>query len=167
MSNYLKKDLKFTPRKEQTEALEFIKKTMTENKNIKNFLLDLPVGVGKSYLAIMICDWYSNNINSNAKFDVLTNSKILQEQYFEEFVSPANLWGKNNYSCEQYSCSCETGKEFHKVNKTKCEDCPYDNAKNGYLHSQVNLTNFHLYIMFQLYQEDYLNQRQSNVLIVD
>lgn len=167
MSNYLNKDLKFTPRKEQTEALEFIKKTMDDNKNIKNFLLDLPVGVGKSYLAIMICEWYSKNINSKAKFDFLTNSKILQEQYFEEFVSPANLWGKKNYSCEQYSCSCESGKEFNKINKTKCEECPYDNAKNGYLHSQVNLTNFHLYIMFQLYQEEYFNQRESNVLIVD
>lgn len=167
MTDYLKKDLKYTPRKEQTEALEFITKTMEDNKNIKNFLLDLPVGVGKSYLAIMICDWYSKNINSRAKFDVLTNSKILQEQYFEEFVSPANLWGKNNYDCSQYSCSCESGKEFNKINKTKCEDCPYDSSKNSYLHSKVNLTNFHLYIMFQLYQEELYDQRDSNVLIVD
>jgi len=168
MSNYIDKDLKdITLRKEQKEALGFVFDTIKNNGNIKNILLDLPTGVGKSILALSICQQYLKDVNPKAKFDILTNSKILQEQYFEEFVSPANLWGKKNYDCTQYSCSCDTGKEFNKINKTKCEECPYDNSKNSYLHSKVNLTNFHLYITFRIYQEEYFKQRESNVLIVD
>jgi len=166
--NILDKDLKdITLRKEQKEALNFVMNTIKNDNNKRNILLDLPTGIGKSILALSICQSYLKDVNPKAKFDFITNSKILQEQYFEEFNSLANLWGKNNYNCNTYSCSCESGKEFAKLNKTKCEDCPYDEAKNGYLHSKINLTNYHLYIMFRLYQEEYLNMRESNVLIVD
>jgi len=166
--NILDKDLKdITLRKEQREALNFTMETIKNDSNKRNILLDLPTGVGKSILALSICQSYLKDVNTRAKFDFLTNSKLLQEQYFEEFNSPANLWGKNNYDCKEYSCSCENGKEFAKLNKTKCENCPYDEAKNGYLHSKINLTNYHLYIMFRLYQEEYLDMRESNVLIVD
>jgi len=156
-----------TLRKEQKEAQDFIFDTIKNDSNKKNILLNLPPGVGKSILALSICQRYLKDVNPNSKFDIITNSKILQEQYFTEFKSPANLWGKNNYDCTQYSCSCESGKEFNKINKTKCDDCPYDNSKNSYLHDTINLTNFHLYIMFQLYQEELYSQRKSNVLIVD
>lgn len=166
--NKLNKDLKnITFRKEQTEAMDFIFDTIENDPNKRNILLDLPTGVGKSILGLSFCQRYLKDVNSSAKFDFITNSKMLQQQYFEEFNSPSNLWGKNNYTCDKYNCACETGKELNRVNKSNCEYCPYDRAKNSYLFDDVNLTNFHLFVMLHMYQEEYMNQRKSNVLIVD
>ena len=68
----LKYDLdKFIPRKEQENCLEFIKKVTSTNPDFKFFLLNLPVGSGKSHLALMIADWYQKNVNSKAKFDII------------------------------------------------------------------------------------------------
>ena len=51
----LKKDLsKYKPRKEQKDALSFIESEYQKNKTNKFFLLNLPVGSGKSHLALMI-----------------------------------------------------------------------------------------------------------------
>ena len=169
MSSYLlKKDLKYTPRPEQEEALEYIKEQFEKNSDImKFFMMDLPVGVGKSYFAFMFMDWYLKNINKSARFDVLTNSRILQEQYVQDFDSISNLWGKNNYQCNSYDCSCLEGKEFNKLNKTKCDNCPYDAARDGYIKDRINLSNFHLYTLLNIYNEDMMSQRESNVLIID
>ena len=59
----LKKDLqKYKPRNEQKEAMDFIKFEYSRNKLNKFFLMDLPVGVGKSFLALMISDWYKKYV---------------------------------------------------------------------------------------------------------
>lgn len=159
---------KYTPRKEQNEALDFIKKTIKDDDIKKFIMLDLPTGVGKSILAMMICQWYLKEVNKNATFDIITNSKMLQEQYTNDFNSISSLWGKNNYTCKSYSdCSCQEGKEFNKINKTKCEDCPYDLARDGYIKNRINLSNFHLYTLLNVYNIDMMEQRESNVLIID
>ena len=68
----LKNDLlKFTPRKEQQDVLDFVVKTKSERKNIKFFLLNMPTGVGKSNTAMMIADFYKSSIDSNAKIDII------------------------------------------------------------------------------------------------
>ncbi len=60
----LKKDLlKYQPRKEQQECIDFIDAEYKNNKENKFFLLNLPVGTGKSHLALMIADWYLKNVN--------------------------------------------------------------------------------------------------------
>lgn len=164
----LKSDLEiYTPRKEQVEALEFIKQTYKNNPDIKHFLLDLPVGVGKSHLALMIADWYTKNVNRIGRVDVLTNSKILQDQYNNTYESISDLKGKENYECSQYSCSCAQGKEFNRLNKTSCEYCPYDGAKESFINGRVSLTNFYLYILYTLYQPTLLDRRGAGILIVD
>ena len=64
------KDLKkFHPRKEQSDTLNFINKEYIKNPLNKFYLLDLPVGIGKSHLALMIINWYKENINKTAKAD--------------------------------------------------------------------------------------------------
>ena len=155
----LKKDLKYKPRKEQQEALNFVGDIFKNKPDLKHVLLDLPVGIGKSYLALMISDWYKKNIDKDAKFDILTNSKYLQEQYTEEFSSIQSLAGKDNYTCDQYACSCAQGKEFNRLNKTSCESCPYDRSKNGFIAGDIALTNFHLYILYALYMPDFIKTR--------
>ena len=150
----LKKDLsKYSPRKQQQEAIDFIDQQFKKDPTTKFFLLDMPVGVGKSHLALMIADWYKKNKNKMARVDIITNSKILQDQYSSTYESIADLKGKENYECSSYACSCAQGSEFNRLNKTSCEVCPYSAAREGYISSGVSLTNFYLYILYAMYNQ--------------
>lgn len=157
-------NLKYEPRDEQVKMKNFVIDNV--QKGIKNILIDSPVGTGKSYFAMMVIDYFMKN-KKQFKFDLITNSKILQEQYFKDFEFINNLWGANNYSCDKYSCSCETGREIAKLNKMKCDDCPYDNAKEWYFGGQVGLTNYHMFILYNLFLPHLFDARESKVLIVD
>lgn len=158
---------RFKPRKEQRQALEFVDRSHKENPNNKFYLLDLPVGVGKSHLAIMLTDWYRKNVQKASRVDIITNSKILQNQYSEEYDSISDLKGKSNYSCKSYNCSCEQGMEFNKLNKTECEDCPYEDAKSNFITSGLSLTNFYLNILYHMYPGKTMERRNASVLIID
>jgi len=164
----LKSDInRYTPRQEQTDALNFIVKTKTEKPDTKFFLLNMPVGIGKSHLSMMISDWYTTKIDVGAKVDIITAGKILQDQYDDTYESINNLKGKENYECAQYASSCGSGKEFNRLNKTSCDFCPYDSAKGGFISGRVSLTNFYLYLIYALYNNGVMDQRKGNVLIVD
>lgn len=164
----LKQDLsKYKPRKEQKDALEFINSEYQKNKLNKFFLLNLPVGSGKSHLAVMISDWYRKNVNKLAKIDIITNSKILQDQYSDTYQSINDLKGKENYECEAYSCSCAQGGEFNRLNKTSCESCPYSFARESFITGGISLTNFYLYILYAIYNPKLIESRDARVLIVD
>lgn len=164
----LKKDLsKYKPRKEQKEALQFIESEWTKNKNNKFFLLNLPTGIGKSHLALMIANWYQKNVSKLAKIDIVTNSKLLQDQYSNSYESINDLKGKENYECETYSCSCSQGSEFNRLNKTSCESCPYNSARESFISGNISLTNFYLYVLYAIYSPKILESRGSSVLIVD
>jgi ATP-dependent DNA helicase DinG len=163
-----KNDLaKYKPRKEQKEVLDFIDNEYKSNPLSRIFLLNLPTGVGKSYLALMMTDWYRKNVDRTAKVDIITSSKILQNQYVDSFESINDLKGKENYSCRQYSCSCAQGAEFNRLNKTNCEICPHKDARESYISGGVSLSNFYLYILYALYNPKILESRGARVLIVD
>ena len=164
----LKNDLsKYKPRKEQKDALDFIDSEYQKNKLTKFFLLNLPVGSGKSHLALMIADWYRKNVTKMSRVDIITNSKILQDQYADTYESIADLKGKDNYECESYSCSCAQGGEFNRLNKTSCESCPYSFARENYISGGISLTNFYLYILYAIYNPKLMENRGARVLIVD
>jgi len=164
----LKQDLdRYIPRKEQIDCLDFIKKTTSLNPDLKFFLLNLPVGSGKSHLALMIADWYQKNVNSKSKFDIITNSKVLQNQYTNTYGSINDLKGKENYRCEKYDSTCQQGGEFNRLNKSTCEFCPHSYARDQFLFGKISLTNFYLYILYQLYKPEAMDARGANVLIVD
>ena len=163
----IKRDLiKFTPRKEQQDVLDFISSTLDKKEDMKFFMLNLPTGTGKSYLAMMIID-FLNDKYGNIKSDIITATKILQDQYSESYDSPCDLKGKENYKCSQYECSCASGQEFNSLNKTKCDFCPYDSNKIAWLSGQISLTNFYLYLFYSVYNPKVLESRKSKVLIVD
>ena len=115
----------------------------------------------------MISDWYKTNVSKYARVDVITNSKILQDQYSGTYDSICDLKGKENYECEQYACSCASGSEFNRLNKTSCESCPYANARESYISGGVSLTNFYLYILYAIYNQKIMESRDARVLIVD
>lgn len=158
--------IRYKPKEYQIDALNFIKKSINNGK--KFILLNLPTGTGKSFISVcMFANWYRNFVNETAKLDVLTNSKILQQQYLRDFDFINNYKGRSNYYCEKYDTDCGTGKELCRVLRSPCDACPYDIAKNKWLSGSIGLTNFHLFNTLSLYQTDLLKRRDGNVLIID
>lgn len=158
--------LKLIPRKQQLEALDFLKNSINNGK--RYCLLNLPTGSGKSYLVMLFANWYNNFINKNAKFDILTNSKMLQTQYLNEFSFIKDFRGRSSYFCDPHDTDCHKGKEICHVLGPHCEDhCPYEIAKKIWQGANVGLTNFHLFNTIALYAQKILEKRDSHVLIVD
>ena len=158
--------LKYEPRQLQIDALEFTKHQIRIGK--KYVMLNMPTGVGKSFWSIMFINWYKNYINPDAKFDILTNTKLLQNQYINEFPFIANLKGKNAYRCNSYpDSSCQEGKEMNKALKRTCSDCPYDKDMQRWRVHDVAMTNFHLFDTVNLFLPDLMVAKEPNVLIID
>jgi Rad3-related DNA helicase len=167
----IRKDVnKYTARPEQNLALDYIKRVLKEKPDNKFFLLNMPVGIGKSHLAVMISDYFTTKVMPGAQVDIITAGKLLQDQYEGTYEYINSLKGKDNYKCIQYASSCASGKEFNKLNKSKCEFCPYDSARTGYIAGEVSLTNFHLYLINAIYGKGgMMKEREVNarLLIVD
>ena len=70
--------LKYEPKSYQIDGLNFIKNSILTGKRF--ILENLPTGVGKSFMVIMLANWYKGFVNPDAKFDILTASKVLQGQ---------------------------------------------------------------------------------------
>ena len=76
----IKNDLnKFNPRKEQEAALQYIKNVCEKKPDNKFFLLNMPVGIGKSHLAVMISEYVTSKVMPGAKVDIITAGKLLQD----------------------------------------------------------------------------------------
>lgn len=158
--------MKMKPREQQIDILQKCKNTINNGK--KYILIDAPTGSGKSYFAIMFSNWYKNYVDEKAKIDIITNSKILQEQYHNSFDFIKVLKGQSNYSCNQHAKSnCQEGKEINALMKTKCTNCPYDIAKNLWNISDIGITNFHMINSLSIFQPSSIQIRNSNVLIID
>jgi len=158
--------LNLVPRKQQIDGFNFVKESI--NQANKYILLNMPTGSGKSYFTIMFINWYLNSINSKAKFDILTNSKILQNQYINDYPFIKNFKGRSNYFCDPYDTDCSKGVEICKTAGPHCKnDCPYEKAKKDWLTSDIGLTNFHLFNTLAIHVEPIFNERHSNVLIID
>lgn len=158
--------LNLIPRKQQIDGFKFVKNAI--NTGNKYMLLNLPTGTGKSYFVIMFINWYLNYINKTAKFDILTNSKILQDQYINDYSYIKNFKGRANYYCDPHNTDCSNGYEICKTLGPHCKmECPYEKAKAEWIGSKVGLTNFHLFDTLSLYLTATLDERESNVLIID
>ena len=155
------------PRDQQIEMLNYTKHSINNGK--KFILMNAPTGSGKSmFVVAMLCNWYKNYVNSESKFDIITNSKILQEQYKSDFDFINDLRGQSNYKCNKHNTDCRTGKELNKsLKQMPCGSCPYDADRQKWMDGDISLTNFHLYNSFAFYVSEILNQRNANVLIVD
>lgn len=153
-----------TPRPQQIELFDFTKQSILNNQ--KYIMIDAPVGIGKSYYSVMFMDWFKKNYDVTAQFDILTNSKILQEQYTNDFDFMNSLWGKGSYMCETHNTDCATGGEWCKIQGTKCDSCPYTEAKYKFENGDVALTNFHLFLTYMVYMPGAW-KRSSRVLIID
>lgn len=157
--------LRYDPRPQQIEMLDFVKKSIESDK--KFMLIDAPTGVGKSYAAMMISDWYVREINPDAKIDVITNSKILQDQYTKDFEFISSVKGSNSYWCKSNYMPCGESKALNKVKGKRCKSCPHSIAQASFLNNRVGLTNFHLITAYSMYSPEILQDRGARLLIVD
>ncbi len=153
------------PRPQQNEILDFVKESVDNDK--KFMMIDAPTGVGKSYAAVMIADWYSKEVNVDSKFDIITNTKLLQDQYTRDFDFMASLKGSNSYWCRTNMMQCGESKTLNKVKGKKCGTCPHTIASSQFQRERIGLTNYHLLTAYAMYAPDKLAERSANVLIID
>lgn len=159
--------LEYDPRQQQDEILEFVKDSILI-KEKKFTVIDAPTGVGKSYAAIMIAEWYRKEVNPDSRFDIITNTKLLQDQYTRDFNFIASLKGSNSYWCGKHFAPCGESKMLKRAKKEKpCGVCSHTIAQNAWIKERISVTNFHLITALSIYAPDMLGERQSNVLIVD
>ena len=111
-------NLKYDPRPQQLEILDFVKNSI-ESENKKFMMVDAPTGVGKSFAAVMIADWYIKEVNPRARVTMLTNSKILQDQYVKDFDFISSLKGSNSYWCRNSMMACGESKILNKAKENK------------------------------------------------
>lgn len=157
--------LKYQPREEQKKILEFFKSAVAEGK--KYILLDAPTGIGKSFAVLLMADAYQKDVDVEAKFDVITNSKILQTQYVTDFPEMASLWGRANYACAEFG-NCEDGFEMCSIiGRPPCDGCPCTEAQNAYRNAEVSVTNFHLLCNYALHKPGAITDRNARILFVD
>jgi len=158
--------LEYDPRPQQVEILDFVKDSI-QNQDKKFMMIDAPTGVGKSFAAVMIADWYRKEVTKGAKIDIITNTKLLQDQYTGDFDFMASLKGSNSYWCTKNSMPCGESKMINKVKGKNCQKCPHSMAKNAFISSTVGLTNYHLITAYAMYSPDILLDRGARLLIVD
>lgn len=105
----------FPPRGKQ---LEIVKKILTAfNSGKKHVILSLPTGGGKSVIAYAVAKYFKTAY-------VLTNQKVLQEQYKRDLNVPYIL-GRSNYICAaDNNLTCEMG-ACKRIASDYCKDCPY------------------------------------------
>lgn len=123
------------PRKTQQEVLSWMESLPP---HIKYVLCEVPVGGGKSPIALNYSGFVSGHTGSSY---ILTPQKVLQKQYEDSFNKSllASLYGKSNYSCSSKKTNCDIGSDI----KPKCATCPHRNAlltANGSPNCVLNYT---------------------------
>lgn len=114
-----------TMRPSQRRSLEFMDQAWSSG--IPNVVLQLPVGTGKSPIAIAASRLSSRIPYPDTKETppektwLLTTQKVLQRQYVRDFDEDvANIMSKTNYPCDVFdgNDSCERGSKFQKAQGT-------------------------------------------------
>lgn len=145
------------PRKTQVEVLDWVQSLPA---HIKYILCEVPVGGGKSPLALNLSGWF-NKGKGNAF--ILTPQKVLQKQYEDSFERRLlhTLYGKSNYKCEGKSTNCEIGSDI----KPKCDNCPHSNAYKQILYSPNVVLNYTLaFLLFKYAKDDNIIAKRDLVV---
>lgn len=134
------------PRISQNKVLDWIDSLPS---HIKYILCEVPVGGGKSPLALNVSAWFGKNFGNSY---ILTPQKILQKQYENSFEKRFlhSLYGKSNYKCEQKSTNCELGSDI----KPRCEVCPHRSAFQQIIYSPNVVLNYTLGLLLFKYVAD-------------
>jgi ATP-dependent DNA helicase DinG len=158
--------LNWEPRAEQILVVSKFIKLIELNK--KFLVAEMPTGVGKSY-AIQMMARHVQELNPSAKFDILTNTKILQDQYISDFSYLRSLKGKENYICTDHEVeNCSVGQELiASGEEVQCYSCPYKIAKKEYMESSVGVLNFNLFLSLYCNNPAFIDERNAKILFID
>jgi len=131
-----------TYRPYQRETVEQVQRHLLDG--VKDIILEMPTGSGKSPVAISAGLWSSNAY-------ALTSQKILQDQYvrdFEEGMEVALLKGRGNYECTFMGAPtmCNECYEPARKNCYKTGVCLYRNAKMRAAAANVALMNYSYFL---------------------
>lgn len=134
----------------QIEALTWLQDNWN---NAEAFVLQIPVGGGKSLLAKSI----ANATNGH----IITPSNILVNQYRDVYPTTNFLQGKSHYTCSSgLSCEDWTGPVLE---QKPCPNCPYVECKKKALQGQQTIFN-PLSLYYAALNKEW---RTPNTLIVD
>ena len=104
------------PRDVQKNALLELEKNWDKG-NV--FVINLPVASGKSAIAMTIAKWAK-------RASIITPSKLLVDQYAEEYPSTHVLRAKADYYCSTFECSVDKRPVKKGMTKTCPKDIPCD-----------------------------------------
>lgn len=156
MSDYWKKALpKYTPRESQEKVMEWID---TLPPDIKYIFLEVPVGGGKSPLAMAFSSYMSGDMGDAF---ILTPQKTLQRQYEESFDKSLlySVYGRSNYTCEAKETTCDVGADI----KPACEVCPAKQAREASIEAHNSVMNYALALMYFTYLRKHIPPRKLMV----
>jgi Rad3-related DNA helicase len=140
------------PRPEQITSINAILNAFFV-KNKRFFVLEAPIGIGKSAIAITLAEYFTNHFgNGKLSSVILTTQKILQEQYIKEFPDIANVSAKKNYVCKHRpgGLTCDIGLAMNRIVKQENYTCTYELHRKRFSTSNIALTNLHFYLNYQM-----------------
>ena len=126
--------------------------------HIKYLLCEVPVGGGKSPIALTLSAWLSGNKGSSC---ILTPQKILQKQYEDSFDASlvGSMYGKANYTCTPKRTNCDIGGLI----KPRCGDCPH---KQNFAKARIKpniVLNYTLALLYSISGMEFIRQKQLMV----
>lgn len=117
----------------QQEALEEARAAFAAGKRF--VIVEAPTGSGKSAIGVTLAREASSAF-------VITNQKILQDQYVIDYPDLAVMKGRANYDClvaptHAAAAPCLVGRRY-----PECEACPYFTAKDVAMAANVTTLNY-------------------------
>lgn len=138
------------PRQGQIYALDWL-----ADQQDKYLIFEGPVGSGKSLIGMTYSRYKSNHLGDSY---ILTPQKILQHQYEQSFKPNdlVSLYGKSNYKCEPFNCSCDIGSMLA---KGSCANCPYSQKRAAAIAAPNVVLNYKL-ALISFTKTDVFRKRQ-------
>jgi Rad3-related DNA helicase len=107
-------------------------------------------------LAKTIADW------ANKPANIITTTKLLQEQYRRDFADTPNLMGRDNYFCEERQLPC--GEDLGDGVKSWCEGCAYKREVSRATTEKVAFFNYYTYFVHRAYKPVLIVDEAHNLL---
>lgn len=147
----------YEPRESQKIAAEWMADLPA---HIKYVMCEIPVGGGKSPLALTYAGFCAGGIGTSY---ILTPQRILQRQYEESFDRAliASVYGKSNYDCHtKIGLDCDIGDDI----KPKCMNCPAKAAFGEAISTPNMVLNYKLALLYsELLPDDMFPRRDLMV----
>jgi Rad3-related DNA helicase len=153
----------YQPRPQQAEAMHFVEENWDK---ADVFVLQLPVSVGKSNLAMAIARWAHKT--KKLKSNILVPTNVLLEQYKQSFSRLHFLQRKDMYRCHRLpahlpmeEANCDWRKQ---VFDSFCEDCCYLKAVRQSHMTPYMVCNYWTYMAHKLFKPLVIMDEAHNLI---